>query len=78
MVRTSLYSGFQTVIPAEIRKKLNITLEDSLDWDLDENNQIKIKIIKQKNLKDLTKFSINSPKKTNSVDLKRKSARGDF
>ncbi|MCC7552980.1 MAG: AbrB/MazE/SpoVT family DNA-binding domain-containing protein [Methanobacteriaceae archaeon] len=78
MIKTSLFNGFQTVIPSKIRKKLNLSINDSLEWELTDDNEIKIKIIKENQLKDLTKFSINAPHKTDSVDLKRKSAAGEF
>ena len=40
MVLTNLYSGFQTVVPASIRKELNLKLEDSLDWSIEDGKMI--------------------------------------
>ncbi len=77
MVLTNLYSGFQTVVPASIRKELNLKLEDSLDWSIEDGKMI-IEIKRQRSMSDLSEFEITAPEPTDSVDLKRRSARGEF
>ncbi len=77
MVLTNLYSGFQTVVPASIRKELDLKLEDSLDWSIEGDKMI-IEIKRQRPISDLSEFEITAPEPTDSVELKRKSARGEF
>lgn len=74
---SKVYKGFQTVIPSKIRNELNIDVEDTLTWKI-EGEYMVVKVNKQKSLRDLEKFSIYVNEKTNSVDLKKKSGRGEF
>ena len=74
---SKIYKGFQTVIPNKIRKELDINLEDTLNWRI-EGEYMVVKVNKQKSLRDLEKFSIYVNEKTDSVDLKKRSGRGDF
>lgn len=74
---SKVYKGFQTVIPSKIRNELNIDVEDTLIWKI-EGEYMVVKVNKQKSLRDLEKFSIYVNEKTNSVDLKKKSGRGEF
>lgn len=74
---SKVYKGFQTVIPSKIRNELNIDVEDTLSWKI-EGEYMVVKVNKQKSLRDLEKFSIYVNEKTNSVDLKKKSGRGEF
>lgn len=74
---SKVYKGFQTVIPSKIRKELNIDIEDTLNWRI-EGEYMVVKVNKQKSLKELEKFSIYVDEKTDSVDLKKRSGRGEF
>ena len=74
---SKIYKGFQTVIPNKIRKELDINLEDTLNWRI-EGEYMVVKVNKQKSLRDLEKFSIYVDEKTDSVDLKKRSGRGEF
>ena len=74
---SKVYKGFQTVIPSKIRKELNIDVEDTLNWKI-EGECMVVKVNRQKSLKELEKFSIYVNEKTDSVDLKKRSGRGEF
>ncbi|NLV28211.1 MAG: AbrB/MazE/SpoVT family DNA-binding domain-containing protein [Methanomicrobiales archaeon] len=50
--QTKISEGYSTVLPAEIRKKLNLTPGDILQWDID-NNTIIIKPRKRVTLSDI-------------------------
>lgn len=50
---TKIYDKYQTVIPKEIRQKLDITKEDIVEWRLLENNDIRINIRKKSDFKDI-------------------------
>jgi bifunctional DNA-binding transcriptional regulator/antitoxin component of YhaV-PrlF toxin-antitoxin module len=74
---SKVYKGFQTVIPNKIRKELDINIEDTLNWKIEGEYMI-VKVNKQKSLRDLEKFSISLNESTDSVDLKKRSGRGEF
>lgn len=74
---SKIYKGFQTVIPSKIRNEIGITLEDTLNWRIEED-EIIVEVEKQRPLSDLAKFAIAIDEETNAVDLKRKSGRGEF
>ena len=46
---TKIYKGYQTVIPLEIRKKLNVTDKHVLEWTTTKEGEAKIRF-KEKNL----------------------------
>lgn len=74
MVSTKVYKGFQTVIPAEIRKELNIKQSDVLEWKTKENKIILTK--KEKN--DISSLiGIISDEKLDSVEATKKAGMGE-
>lgn len=77
MVYTKLYKGYQTVVPAEIRKELNLTMDDILDWSTEDGKMI-IEIKRQAPMSDLSEFEIMAPEPTDAVELKKRSGRGEF
>ena len=77
-ITTNIYKGFQTVIPAEIRNKLNVSDNDIVCWNLDEENEQVIITFKIKpNLHDLSGIG-KLDKVTNAVDLKHKTQKGQI
>lgn len=74
---SKIYKGFQTIIPIKIRKEMDITLEDTLNWKI-EDDVIVVKVKKQRPLNDLAQFAISLDEETDVVDLKKKSGRGEF
>ena len=77
IVSSKIYKGFQTVIPSKIRNEIGITLEDTLNWRI-EKDVIIVEVEKQRPLSDLAKFAISLDEKTDAVELKKKSGRGEF
>ncbi|WP_405267609.1 AbrB/MazE/SpoVT family DNA-binding domain-containing protein [Methanobrevibacter sp.] len=77
VVSSKIYKGFQTIIPSKIRKEIGITLEDTLNWRIEEDVII-VEVEKQRPLSDLAKFAISLDEETDAVDLKRKSGRGEL
>ncbi len=76
-VSSKIYKGFQTVIPSKIRNQIDIHVEDTLKWRV-EKDVIIVEVEKQRPLSDLADFAISLDEKTDVVDLKRKSGRGEF
>jgi len=77
MVYTRLYKGFQTVVPAEIRKELDLSMDDLLEWTIEDGKMI-IEIKRQRPISDLSEFEIRAPEPTDAVELKKRSGRGEF
>ena len=73
---SKIYKGFQTIIPAKIRNEMDITLEDTLNWKI-EDDVIVVKVKKQRSLNDLAQFAISLDEETDVVELKKKSGRGE-
>lgn len=76
MVCSKIYKGYQITIPLTIRKKLDITLDDIVEWSV-EGDIIKLNIKKQESLDLLTNI-VESPYPTDAVDLKKKAGRGEL
>ncbi|MDR0911975.1 MAG: hypothetical protein LBM96_05150 [Methanobrevibacter sp.] len=73
---TNLYKGFQTVVPANIRKKLNLDLDYILEWNISDENKVEVEFRKKTNVNDLIGiFSSKEP--TDAVDLQRKMRNGE-
>jgi len=73
---TKIYKGFQTAIPSEIRKKLNLEVDDIVEWFLDENGNVNIEFRKKSNFEDIIGIG-KTPYKTDAVKLKKKAAKGE-
>jgi bifunctional DNA-binding transcriptional regulator/antitoxin component of YhaV-PrlF toxin-antitoxin module len=74
--KTKISRGYQTVVPAELRGAYDISPGDKLVW-VEERGEIKVRIRKQKTLKDIIGM-ISGPKKTDAVELKKKAQRGEL
>ncbi|KZX10960.1 AbrB/MazE/SpoVT family DNA-binding domain-containing protein [Methanobrevibacter curvatus] len=72
---TKIYKGFQTVIPSEIRKKLNIEIEDIVEWFMDEKGNINLEFRKKTGFYDIKEMG-EAPYNTDAVKLKKMVARG--
>lgn len=77
MVYSKLYKGYQTVVPSEIRKELDLRMDDLLDWSTEDGKMI-IEIKRQRPISDLSEFEIKTGVPTDAVDLKKRSGRGEF
>lgn len=76
MVSTKVYKGFQTVIPAKMRKELNIQESDILEWEKQDNKLI-ITPKPKRDLKELVGL-IKTEKPTNAVEITKKLRTGEF
>lgn len=74
MVSTKVYKGFQTVIPAKIRKELNIKQSDLLEWETEEN---KIILTKKEKIDLSSIVGIISDEKLDSVEATKKAGMGE-
>jgi bifunctional DNA-binding transcriptional regulator/antitoxin component of YhaV-PrlF toxin-antitoxin module len=68
--RTKISKSFQTVVPAEIRKKYNIKQEDIIEWIDSENEGIKINIRRKITDEDIL-GTLTGDFNYNSVKLKK-------
>lgn len=69
-ITTTIYKGFQTVIPAEIRDKLNVKDIDTIHWNIDEKNENVIITFKSKHtVHELTGMG-KTDKVTDAINLK--------
>jgi len=73
---TQLYKGFQTVVPSQIRKKLNLDLDYILEWDITKNGKVEVEFRKKTSFMDL-KGIVKSKDSTDSVKLQRKMRKGE-
>ena len=67
-VTTKIYGNYQTAIPSEIRKKLNIGKDDLIEWSIDEEGNPQISFRKKMKLEDI-KGCVKLGYETNSVEL---------
>ena len=75
VITTKIYNKFQTVIPKEIRKKLDITKDHLVEWYLDETGEIKVKFVENLSFEDMAGI-FSSDKPTDAVKLKKRTQRG--
>lgn len=73
VISTNIYKGFQTVIPSEIRKELDVKDTDIIEWVVNKkNNNVIVSFRRKSSLHDLSGMG-KIDKVTNAVDLKHKS-----
>ncbi|WP_409199323.1 AbrB/MazE/SpoVT family DNA-binding domain-containing protein [Methanobrevibacter sp. DSM 116169] len=70
MISTKVYKGYQTVIPAEIRKEFDIEKGDILEWNTNNKDEISFKVRKKRQFKDIRGI-IKLNETTNAVQLKK-------
>jgi len=75
VITTKIYNKYQTVIPKEIRKKLNITKNHLVEWYLDESGEVKLKFIENLSFEDMAGI-FKSDEVTDAVKLKKQVQRG--
>ncbi|MDR3223624.1 MAG: AbrB/MazE/SpoVT family DNA-binding domain-containing protein [Methanobrevibacter sp.] len=73
---TKMYDGYQTVIPSEIRKKLNINNNDILEWNTTKDGKAEITFRGKKSIKSIIGIA-HSEKPTNAVELKKMVQKGN-
>lgn len=70
MGSTKMYKNHQTLIPKKIREEYNINEESILTWEKINEEEIKIKVRRKRDIRELDGL-VKLPYKTNSVELKR-------
>ena len=73
---TKIYKWFQITIPSEIRKKLNLELDDIVEWYFDERGKVNIEFRKKSNFEDIIGIG-ESIYKTDAVKMKKKVSKGE-
>ena len=69
-VTTKIYENYQTAIPSEIRKKLNIDKTYLVEWSINEKGEPEIRFRKKRNWEDIEGI-VKLDHRTNSVELKK-------
>lgn len=70
MIETKIYHRGQTTIPSKYRKKYDLSQNDVVEWNEDENGKIWISFRKKVTIDEMT-GCIKTNTKTNSVELVR-------
>lgn len=73
IAKTNIYNRFQTVIPKEIRKKLDINKEQIIEWDINDKGKVELTFRNKLTTKDMigrytTKKPINATKKLKKLE----------
>ena len=74
---TNIYNRYQTVIPKEIRNKINIDKEQLIVWDINEKGKVELTFRKKLTTKDMI-GRYTTKKKINSTEKLKKIERGDI
>ncbi|MDR3063285.1 MAG: AbrB/MazE/SpoVT family DNA-binding domain-containing protein [Methanobrevibacter sp.] len=74
--QTRISDDFKIVVPIEVREKLDMEVGDFLLWKID-NNRVNIEFENKVNWEDVIGM-VKLYKKTNAVELKKKSALGVY
>jgi AbrB family looped-hinge helix DNA binding protein len=72
--KTKISKGFQTVVPADIRKKFGVGPGDTLEWVPTENG-IELRFRKKLSLWDIA--GVVEVEETDAVELKKRAQRGE-
>jgi len=76
VITTKIYNKFQTVIPKEIREKLNITKDHLVEWYLDEKGEVRLSFVENLSFEDMAGI-FSSSEATDAVKLKKQAQRGE-
>lgn len=76
MIETKIYRGSQTVVPASVRKALNVDDDSIVQWDVDEDKQVAVVSFRRKrSLSEI--IGIVEDDGRDSVEIKKKIAQGE-
>lgn len=73
IAKTSIYNRYQTVIPKEIRNKLNLDKEQIIEWDINDDGKVELTFRKKLTTKDMigrytTKEPFNATEKLKKIE----------
>jgi AbrB family looped-hinge helix DNA binding protein len=75
MAKTKIYPKYQTTIPKEIRKKLNLKENNIIEWDINKNGKVELTFRKKVTEKDIA-VMIKKELPYDSVEIKKRGAKG--
>ncbi|NYB27721.1 MAG: hypothetical protein HVN34_10435 [Methanobacteriaceae archaeon] len=75
MITTKLYNRYQTVIPAEIRKKIHVDPDSIIEWSINEKGKVELEFRKRVTEKDLIGL-VKEKLPYNSVEIKKRAGKG--
>ncbi|MDR1820648.1 MAG: hypothetical protein LBR15_10450 [Methanobrevibacter sp.] len=75
MITTKLYNRYQTVIPSEIRKKIDVNPDSIVEWKINEKGKVELDFRKKVTEEDIIGL-IKEDLPYNSVETKKRSAKG--
>lgn len=75
MITTKLYNRYQTVIPAEIRKKIHVDPDSIIEWSINEKGKVELEFRKRVTEKDLIGL-VKEELPYNSVEIKKRAGKG--
>lgn len=67
---TKIYNNYQTAIPSEIRKKLNISKNDLVEWNINDDGKAELTFRKKISFKEIEGI-VKLDHETDSVELKK-------
>jgi bifunctional DNA-binding transcriptional regulator/antitoxin component of YhaV-PrlF toxin-antitoxin module len=75
-VRTKISKGFQVVVPAELRKRYDVSVGDEVLWEISKSG-ISVHLQRRPNLANITALG-RSGKKSDAVELKKRIQKGEL
>ena len=75
MAKTSIYPKYQTTIPKEIRKKLDLKENYVIEWDINENGKVELTFRKKLTEEDIAGM-IKKELPYDSVEIKKRGSKG--
>ncbi|MBZ9570633.1 type II toxin-antitoxin system PrlF family antitoxin [Methanobrevibacter sp. TMH8] len=77
IAKTNIYNRYQTVIPKEIRKKINIDKEQIIEWDINDKGKVELTFRKKLTTKDMIgRYTTKKP--INATNELKKMERGEY
>ncbi len=76
MIETKIYRGFRTVVPAAVKKALNVDEDSIVQWKIDEEKQIvEVSFRKKRSLSEI--IGMVKDDGEDSVEIKKKIQKGE-
>ena len=77
IAKTNIYNRYQTVIPKEIRNKINIDNEQIIEWDINDKGKVELTFRNKLTTKDMIgRYTTEKP--INATDELKKMERGEY
>jgi AbrB family looped-hinge helix DNA binding protein len=76
IAKTNIYPKYQTTIPKEIRKKLELKENQVIEWNINEKGNVELKFREKHSFKDMAGI-FKTKQKTDAVEIKKKVQKGE-